>query len=50
MPDDFTAAWATINEAFGGGWVPSEMDNMPVDEFCDWYDEAVRRIKAKNAE
>lgn len=50
MPADFIAAWATINEAFGGGWQPSEMDKMSIEDFCDWYDEAVARIKAKNAQ
>jgi hypothetical protein len=32
----------------GGGWPPSVMEDMPMDEFCDWFEEAIRRIEAKN--
>jgi len=28
--------------------MPSAMDNMSMEEFVEWYDEAVHRIKEKN--
>ena len=36
-------AWADINLVFGGGWPPSEMDGMSVDDLLRWHDIAVER-------
>ena len=43
--------WAVINTAFGGGWAPSEMREMSLEEFSDWYQTAcrMRRIAAGKA-
>ncbi|MFD2179545.1 GpE family phage tail protein [Veronia pacifica] len=38
-------AWADINLVFGGGWPPSQMDSMPIDEFLNWHDIAIERNK-----
>ena len=40
-------AWADINLVFGGGWPPSEMDRMPLDEFLKWHEIAVERGKER---
>lgn len=29
--------WADINLVFGGGWPPSEMDNMSLEELIQWH-------------
>ena len=35
--------WAVINTAFGGGgWAPSEMREMSLEEFSDCYQTACR--------
>jgi len=31
---------------FGGGWPPHVLDIMPLDEFCDWYAQAVKENDA----
>jgi len=36
-------AWADINLVFGGGWPPSEMDRMPLDELLRWHEIASQR-------
>lgn len=41
-------AWAEINIVFGGGWPPSEMDNMPIDELSDWYVIAAQYAKGRD--
>jgi len=35
--------WADINIAFGGGWGPSELDAMSVEELVQWHDVARAR-------
>ncbi len=35
--------WAEINLVFGGGWPPSEMDNMPMDELIRWHQIAIEK-------
>ncbi|MBS9781228.1 MAG: GpE family phage tail protein [Gammaproteobacteria bacterium] len=35
--------WADINVVFGGGWPPSELNNMPLDELMMWHEEARKR-------
>ena len=41
-------AWADINLVFGGGWPPSEMDAMPIDELLRWHEIATERSKESN--
>ena len=43
--------WGVINAAFGGGWAPSEMREMSLKEFSDWYhtDCQMRRTTAGKA-
>lgn len=38
--------WADINIVFGGGWPPSEMNNMSLDELIVWHNEARKRHEA----
>ncbi len=38
-------AWADINLVFGGGWPPSEMNQMPIDDFLNWHEIAIKRNK-----
>ncbi|WP_143324854.1 GpE family phage tail protein [Rappaport israeli] len=42
-------AWADINIVFGGGWPPSEMDNMTLDELVSWWYIARQRHKMDNS-
>ncbi len=35
--------WADINIIFGGGWPPSELNAMSLDELCQWHEEARER-------
>ncbi|MCY7297539.1 GpE family phage tail protein [Alteromonas sp. a30] len=35
--------WAEINLVFGGGWPPSEMDNMALDELLQWHQIAIEK-------
>ena len=42
-------AWVDINIVFGGGWAPSEMDNMPLDELARWWQLAHEQNKSQNA-
>lgn len=37
------AVWAEINLVFGGGWPPSEMDNMSLDELLQWHQIAIEK-------
>jgi len=30
--------WAFINLVFGGGWPPSELNDMELDEFVRWLE------------
>jgi hypothetical protein len=41
-------AWADINLVFGGGWSPSEMNEMPMDELLRWHQIALERNKANS--
>jgi hypothetical protein len=36
-------AWADINVVFGGGWPPSEMNTMPLEELARWHEIAKER-------
>lgn len=38
-------AWADINLVLGGGWPPSEMDAMSIDELVRWHEIAIERNK-----
>ncbi len=46
LPDDFEAAWGLISHAFGG-WPPSEMDGMDLEQFMRWYNTALDLLKAQ---
>lgn len=37
IPADINEAWGFINLVFGGGWTPSELDKMDLDDFLDFY-------------
>ena len=41
-------AWADINLVFGGGWPPSEMNEMPIDELLHWHKIASERSKERS--
>ncbi|WP_249962385.1 GpE family phage tail protein [Histophilus somni] len=36
-------AWADINMIMGGGWPPSELDKMSLNELSLWWEIAYRR-------
>lgn len=38
-------AWVDINVVFGGGWPPSEMDTMSIEELAHWWHLAHERNK-----
>ena len=40
------SVWADINAIFGGGWPPSEMDKMDIDELMHWRELAIERSEA----
>jgi len=48
LPDDIIRGWGVINEAMGGGWPPSELAQMSVEDFSLYYRSAVERIEAHN--
>ena len=41
-------AWANINVVFGGGWPPSEMDNMSLEDLIRWHQLAEEYNKSKD--
>ena len=42
--------WADINLVFGGGWPPSEMDTMPLEELLRWHQIASARNDANHGD
>lgn len=43
------SAWVDINIVFGGGWAPSEMDGMPIDELAQWWQLAHQQNQREQA-
>jgi len=45
LPADITQGWVTINQGMGGGWPPSELDGMSVDDYGFYLEEAIKILK-----
>lgn len=43
LPVSVESALADINQVFGGGWPPSVLDDMSLDELVSWQKEAHER-------